>query len=398
MPKTEIGDYSENDADNTDISGIALSDATFIDALDNIARAQMGALKRWFKTSLFRLRDSTDQTKLLAFDLSGLTAGTTRTLKAPDHNGAIATDNSSSPRYNHVIDGRFDFWSVGTSISASGYGAADMWRMALGTGAAGTFARQAFTAGQTDVPGNPKYFGRLSRTTTGTTPTSVKQRLADVSRLAGSNANFQLYAKASAAVTATLGLTQNFGTGGSPSAAVVLSANEAITTSWAPVSNVFTLGGMAGKMLGSNGNDYLELDIGLPIAAGNVSLDIALVQLSDNPVFQDFVFDRNKEAAAITEYFQLGGSSLCLPAEYDTDSLIQAGWTLPSPLFRTGSYSLQGTIGAVSTGSNASTTTPTFVAPTAQGVGVQFTGTQLPGVAVIINPIPGSFLYADSRL
>lgn len=86
MPKNEIGEFDETDSGNTDISGIGLSDATLIDQLDNIARAQMGALKRWFKSSLFRLRDSTDQTKLLAFDLSGLTTATTRTVTMGDAN------------------------------------------------------------------------------------------------------------------------------------------------------------------------------------------------------------------------------------------------------------------------------------------------------------------------
>ena len=99
MPKTEISEYDETDALNTDISGIVLSDATLIDQIDNIARAQMGALKRWFKSSLFRLRDSTDQTKLLALDLSGLTTATTRTLVIPDKNGMLAlTSDTTNPQ------------------------------------------------------------------------------------------------------------------------------------------------------------------------------------------------------------------------------------------------------------------------------------------------------------
>lgn len=92
MAKNEIGEYDETDAGNTDISGIGLSDATLIDQLDDIARAQMGALKRWFKSSLFRLRDSTDQTKLLAFDLSGITTGTTKTLKVVSGGTNLSTD------------------------------------------------------------------------------------------------------------------------------------------------------------------------------------------------------------------------------------------------------------------------------------------------------------------
>lgn len=85
MAKTEISDYDEIDANNTDVSGVPVAGATTtINQIDDIVRAVMGALKRWFKTSLFRLRDSTDQTKLLAFDLSGLTTATTRTLTMGD--------------------------------------------------------------------------------------------------------------------------------------------------------------------------------------------------------------------------------------------------------------------------------------------------------------------------
>lgn len=47
MAKNEITDYDEVDSGNTDVSGIGLSDATLIDQLDDIARAQMGALARF---------------------------------------------------------------------------------------------------------------------------------------------------------------------------------------------------------------------------------------------------------------------------------------------------------------------------------------------------------------
>lgn len=47
MPIFNIVEYSETDSANIDISGIGLSDATLIDQLDDIARAQMGALARF---------------------------------------------------------------------------------------------------------------------------------------------------------------------------------------------------------------------------------------------------------------------------------------------------------------------------------------------------------------
>src|SRR5690606_17059694 len=58
--------------------------------INNAIRTVMAQIKAFFKANVFRLRDNTDQTKLLAFDLSGITTGTTRTLAAPDKNGTMA--------------------------------------------------------------------------------------------------------------------------------------------------------------------------------------------------------------------------------------------------------------------------------------------------------------------
>lgn len=90
MAKNEIGEFDEVDANNLDIQSISLAENVMRPpTVNNAFRAQMGALKRWFKSSLFRLRDSTDQTKLLAFDLSGITTATTRTLTAPNASGTV---------------------------------------------------------------------------------------------------------------------------------------------------------------------------------------------------------------------------------------------------------------------------------------------------------------------
>ena len=39
----------------------------------------------------FRIRDNSDNTKQLAFECSGISGSTTRTLTVPDANGTIAT-------------------------------------------------------------------------------------------------------------------------------------------------------------------------------------------------------------------------------------------------------------------------------------------------------------------
>lgn len=106
MPQNEISDYNETDASNVDITGIDVQENVMRPpAVNNAFRALQGALKRWFKASLFRLRDGTDQTKLLAFDLSGITTATTRTLTVPDESAVIQTRvattvNNTIPRFD----------------------------------------------------------------------------------------------------------------------------------------------------------------------------------------------------------------------------------------------------------------------------------------------------------
>lgn len=97
MAQSEISDLSETDGDNTSVSDWSTDGSIAnMSTTDNVFQAILGMLKRWFKSSLFRLRDSTDQTKLLAFDLSGLTTATTRTVEVPDENGIMVTANQMS--------------------------------------------------------------------------------------------------------------------------------------------------------------------------------------------------------------------------------------------------------------------------------------------------------------
>lgn len=94
MAKNTVDDWDTTAANNTDIAGIPVSNSTQIVQLDNIVQQLMAQVKAFFASALFRLRDSTDQTKKAAFDLSGITTATTRTLVVPDRSGAIAVPTS----------------------------------------------------------------------------------------------------------------------------------------------------------------------------------------------------------------------------------------------------------------------------------------------------------------
>jgi hypothetical protein len=81
---TELTDLSETDGSNTTITGTSIAEGCPPSNINNGMRATLGLIRRAFKASIFRVRDTADQTKLLAFDLSGLTTATTRTVTMGD--------------------------------------------------------------------------------------------------------------------------------------------------------------------------------------------------------------------------------------------------------------------------------------------------------------------------
>lgn len=130
MPQNEVNQYNEVDNDNTDITGTTVVENTMYPGMVNDAlRKLMGALKRTFRTDLFRLRDNTNQTKQVAFSLSGLTTATTRTLTVQDRSGTIALTNSTDTRRNRVVnhDMRISQENGTTSGTGNGFYPVDQW-------------------------------------------------------------------------------------------------------------------------------------------------------------------------------------------------------------------------------------------------------------------------------
>lgn len=87
---TELTDLSETDGSNTTITGANIAEDCPPSGINNAIRNLAGLIRRAFKTTIFRLRDATDQTKLLAFGLSGITTGTTRTATVPNHDLVVS--------------------------------------------------------------------------------------------------------------------------------------------------------------------------------------------------------------------------------------------------------------------------------------------------------------------
>jgi hypothetical protein len=267
--------------------------------------------------------------------------GTTRVTIADSGNVTLANDlvvtgtmqssnisaTGSMASRNKIINGNFDIWQRGTSGS-SGY-VADRWTTAL-IGSTAAITQQAFTLGQTDVPGEPTFFHRVAVTSVagaGNYAISI-QRIEDVRTLAGQTATLSFWAKADAAKNIAVEFTQNFGTGGSPSASVTAIGvtTIALTTAWQKFTVTAAIPSISGKTLGTAGNDFLSvtlwLDAGSDFNARTNSLgqqsgtfDIAQVQLEAGDTATPFEHrSYGQELALCMRYFQfVGGQANSFP-------------------------------------------------------------------------------------
>ena len=205
-------------------------------------------------------------------------------------------------RRNKIINGNFDVWQRGTSQTSSGYGSADRWSY-IAVGSTHTTSRQAFDLGQTEVPGNPKFFSRTIVNSVVGAGNSVRSvhRIEDVTKFSGKYVTLSFYAKANTAANIAVNFYQTFGTGGTPSTVVdqIEVTTIPLTTSWNRHIISFIMPSISGKTLGDNGDDHTGihfwLDAGSNLNSTTNSLgqqsgtfDIAQVQLEEGNVATEF--------------------------------------------------------------------------------------------------------------
>lgn len=187
---------------------------------------------------------------------------------------------------NLLINGGMLIWQRGTSFTATGY-TADRWKLTLGTGMAITLTQQSFTAGQTDVPGEPTYYAQIAISNAGSGDGAFEQRIEDVRTAAGSPISYSFYAKCSTTTyAAQVVAVQNFGSGGS-SDVLTTAQNITLSTTWQKFTGTFTLGGISGKTIGSG--NYLALRLVLPTASGTKTLSLSNFQINYGPVALPYV-------------------------------------------------------------------------------------------------------------
>jgi len=173
---------------------------------------------------------------------------------------------------NKIINGDFGVWQRGTSFAMAGSGlyTSDRWNVAYSGATGATVSQYVMTSEELN---NFTYGYSLPGTLTDASGTGyllVRQPIEDVRTLSNQTATISFYAKGSAAGTIGIRLTQDFGTGGSASAAVAITPQtQAITTTWTRYSLTFSIPSIASKTIGTNPDSKLYVNFDKNIGAGN---------------------------------------------------------------------------------------------------------------------------------
>jgi len=184
------------------------------------------------------------------------------------NNAFVANTNAFIAGKNKIINGDFsvnqrNFTSV-TTADAYGF---DLWRQTFSGGTC-TMTPQTFTPGAAPISGyeGNQYTQIVTASQSAAGDFAIYYiRLEDARILAGQTATLSFFAK-SASGTPKIApeIVQNFGTGGSPSAAVTtLIGQSTLSTSYARYTLSFSVPSITGKTFGTNNNSYLGVRVWL---------------------------------------------------------------------------------------------------------------------------------------
>lgn len=177
--------------------------------------------------------------------------------------GTWANPNAAIGFNDLIINGDFSLWQRGISPAASVPFGPDRWRnLQGGTLSTATITRQTHPLNTTIGSSKPLYFARhtVPSNSGNSTYARMEQRIESVA-YAGSPITVLFWAKlASGTGNIYVDAVRNYGTGGSPSAEELYAGTTfALTTSWVAYKVYFPSVSLAGKTLGSNGDDYFGI-------------------------------------------------------------------------------------------------------------------------------------------
>jgi hypothetical protein len=176
---------------------------------------------------------------------------------------------------NAIMNGDFRINQRGFTSSTSSVYGFDRWS-SFSSGGTVTYSAQTFTVGTSVGDYQPEKYARL--VTSGQSAASdyglLTQHIEDVRTFAGGTITVSFWAKAATSTLASpakiaVELSQNFGSGGSPSSAVTTYAGQAtLTTSWARYSLTVAVPSISGKTIGTTANTS-SLSMNLWASAGS---------------------------------------------------------------------------------------------------------------------------------
>lgn len=177
---------------------------------------------------------------------------------------------------NRIINGNFDIWQRGTSFTSTSVNeySADRFRTE-GYASSTTISQQAFTQGQTAVPGYPRYFCRVALTASNTAGYWAFQQRIEAPTNINGDGTYTLSFWIKATTGSVAAGTWSYGLNS-------LASGPALTTTWQKVTQTITLSAVAES-------SYISAYIFyLPINSAAVSVDIASVQVEYGSVSTPF--------------------------------------------------------------------------------------------------------------
>jgi hypothetical protein len=258
-------------------------------------------------------------------------------MKGSDTKGIASANGGPLAGFrNVIINGAMDIWQRGTTITTLSSYMADRWTAFMnGSGATLSATRQSVSTQALLDLGFRYYLSyALSGTITGATANQFIQNIEDVRTLSGRPVAVSFWAScASGTLACSAVLSQNFGTGGSPSSSVDTSLGSfSVTTTWQKFTFNTTLPSIVAGTRGSNANDALRLVLNLPTNAA-MTLNITGVQVEPGSTATPFEFrPLTTEQLLCWRYFWVLPSQLALGGFTDTGFGVTVGQTVLFPV------------------------------------------------------------------
>lgn len=209
-------------------------------------------------------------------------------LKATDLAAPTLNGGPFSGDISLIINGGFDVWSLGTSFTLGTHlqALADGWNFDFnGTVGTATIIRQHISSAGFGPNRVPLYGARVQQSVAGAGNTfyDLSTQIEGVRNYAGQKVTiaFDAVSNTGSPVTLTAVKTeQYFGSGGSPSASAFNTSNPVtIGTTMATYSVTFDMASIAGKTLGTNADDTLDVIFTLPL---NQAFDLTITNARIN--------------------------------------------------------------------------------------------------------------------